>query len=71
MKTQLFRNVSSEITVKGNSQITEIFREGIQVVKSIELANVEVLKRSRSHPLWEIITDDNGDELVFDYTHYH
>ncbi|EFO92953.1 hypothetical protein CRE_10234 [Caenorhabditis remanei] len=54
-----------------NTIVSKCFKEGIQVVKSIELANDEVLKRSRSHPLWEIITDDNGDELVFDYTHYH
>uniref|UniRef100_A0A1I7TDV5 Glycine N-acyltransferase-like protein n=1 Tax=Caenorhabditis tropicalis TaxID=1561998 RepID=A0A1I7TDV5_9PELO len=54
-----------------NSIVSKCFREGIQVVKSVELSNKEVLKRSLEHQMWKVVRDENEEILVFDYTQYH
>ncbi|KAF1758147.1 hypothetical protein GCK72_014605 [Caenorhabditis remanei] len=54
-----------------NTIVSKCFKEGIQVVKSVELSNKEVLKRSMDHKLWEVVREDDGEIIVFDYTQYH
>ncbi|CCD70161.1 Glycine N-acyltransferase-like protein [Caenorhabditis elegans] len=54
-----------------NSIVSKCFREGITPVKSVELSNEPVLKRSLEHPLWEIVKDENGDKVIFDYIEYY
>ncbi|CAL2046053.1 unnamed protein product [Caenorhabditis brenneri] len=51
--------------------VSKCLKEGIQVVKSVEATNEEVVKRSSNHPLWRVVKDENEEPLIFDYTHYH
>lgn len=45
--------------------------QGIQVVKSVEITNELVVKRSsKSGGLWKIVEDQAGNPIIFNYTHY-
>ncbi|CAL2040942.1 unnamed protein product [Caenorhabditis brenneri] len=54
-----------------NTIVCKCFSEGIQVVKSVELSNEVVLKRSLEHPMWKVVQDENEKNIIFDYTQYH
>ncbi|PIC35198.1 hypothetical protein B9Z55_014628 [Caenorhabditis nigoni] len=57
-------------TMIENTIVSKCFKEGIQVLKAVELANTGILEKSLNHNLWKVVKGDNGEIIVFDYTQY-
>uniref|UniRef100_A0A8R1HNL8 Glycine N-acyltransferase-like protein n=1 Tax=Caenorhabditis japonica TaxID=281687 RepID=A0A8R1HNL8_CAEJA len=50
-----------------NSIVAKCINNEICPIKSVELSNSSVLKRSQEHPLWKVVSSDNDVALIFDY----
>ncbi|CAI2351366.1 unnamed protein product [Caenorhabditis sp. 36 PRJEB53466] len=50
-----------------NTIVSKCISHGIIPLKSVELTNTSVLKRSYEHPLWQVVADDDGHVLIGDY----